>query len=231
MSPLLLFPRSTETQRQPPTEHARPPRPLSFTPPSPFPRPPGRNETKKTPSLSRKTKTPRLRFAAANSVSYVAPSLGAWLGYTSTTSAAATAAAAAAAAATAATTGAASGAGSVGAFSAVSGAAGAGVAGYKMTRRTAGVSVKSGGALLFWCRRCRVACASACVRVRRVCICVCVCGSGVLARSGERAYLSVLLLPLLLCCWLVVPSLMSTIRYLSVPHGGDPDGVEAIRSL
>eukprot|EP00752_Nemacystus_decipiens_P008307 g7425.t1 len=73
-------------------------------------------------------------FAAANSVSYVAPSLGAWLGYTSTTSAAA-----AAAAATAATTGAASGAGSVGAFSAVSGAAGAGVAGYKMTRRTAGV--------------------------------------------------------------------------------------------
>eukprot|EP00903_Cladosiphon_okamuranus_P013241 g12346.t1 len=76
-------------------------------------------------------------FAAANSVSYVAPSLGAWLGYTSTTSAAAAAAAAATAAA--ATTGAASGAGSVGAFSAVSGAAGAGVAGYKMTRRTAGV--------------------------------------------------------------------------------------------
>ena len=67
----------------------------------------------------------------------MAPSLGAWLGYTSTTSAAA----AAAAAATAATTGAAaSGAGSVGAFSAVSGAAGAGLAGYKMTRRTAGVS-------------------------------------------------------------------------------------------
>lgn len=63
----------------------------------------------------------RVRFAAVNSVSYVAPSLGAWLGYTSTAAAA-------------------SGAGTVGAFSAVSGAAGAGVAGYKMTRRTAGVS-------------------------------------------------------------------------------------------
>lgn len=68
-------------------------------------------------------------FAAANSVSYVAPSLGAWLGYTS-----------AAAVATATTTT----AGTVGAISAVSGAAGAGMAGYKMTRRTAGVSNAGG---------------------------------------------------------------------------------------
>lgn len=70
-------------------------------------------------------------FAAANTVSYVAPTLGAWLGYTS--------ASAAAAVGSTVTAGAAGTAGSVGAFSAVSGAAGAGVAGYKMTRRTAGV--------------------------------------------------------------------------------------------
>lgn len=109
----LIFQRKSTT----PNEHA-----LIHSPPAPPPQ--------------KKTTMSAHRFAAANSVSYVAPSLGAWLGYTSTTSAAA----AAAAAATAATTGAASGVGSVGAFSAVSGAAGAGVAGYKMTRRTAGVS-------------------------------------------------------------------------------------------
>lgn len=98
---------------------------MSTPPPAPPPFPPPKNS----------------RYAAANSVSYVAPTLGAWLGYTSTTSAAAAAAAATAAAATAASTSAAAGAGTVGAFSAVSGAAGAGVAGYKMTRRTAGVRV------------------------------------------------------------------------------------------
>lgn len=77
-------------------------------------------------------------FAAANTVSYVAPTLGAWLGYTS-------ASAAAAVGSTAAVGAAAGTAGSVGAFSAVSGAAGAGVAGYKMTRRTAGVRAFGGG--------------------------------------------------------------------------------------
>lgn len=79
-------------------------------------------------------------FAAANSVSYVAPSLGAWLSYYTSTSAVAAAATTAAGVAGTTSAAAATGAGSVGAISAVSGAAGAGVAGFKMTRRTAGVS-------------------------------------------------------------------------------------------
>lgn len=85
-----------------------------------------------------------IRFAAANTVSYVAPSLGAWLGYTSASATAVVGSTAAAGAA-------AGTAGSIGAFSAVSGAAGASVAGYKMTRRTAGVSGRVGFFELWLC--------------------------------------------------------------------------------